>query len=138
MPVINVNGNMVRFDDDLTDDQISAEIEKNPSLFDPGYKAPVSMTDRLKGFARSNLGFDPDYRNKSIAEQAEESDGENAAAPQVKGAPVRQSFYNKTLLDQNDFTKKREKPAEGILKRVEDTAALDTIVTGKQIGRAHV
>ena len=70
MPVINVNGNMVRFDDDLTDDQISSEIEKNPALFDPGYKAPVSMTDRLKGFARSNLGFDPDNRPKTIAEQA--------------------------------------------------------------------
>ena len=132
MPVINVNGNMVRFDDDLTDDQISSEIEKNPALFDPGYKAPVSMTDRLKGFARSNLGFDPDNRPKTIAEQAEESDGENAAAPQVKGAPVRQSFYNQALLDQTDFTKKREKPEEGILKRVEDTASQDTKGQGQQ------
>jgi len=125
MPVINVNGNLVRFDDDLTDDQISAEIEKNPTLFDPGYKAPVSITDRLKGFARSEFGFDPDYKEKSLAEKAEESDDGNTPARQIKGAPVRQSSYNQALLDQTDLTGRAENPQEGILKRVQYTAAQD-------------
>lgn len=83
MPVINVNGNLVRFDDDLTDEQISAEIEKNPTLFDPSYKAPVSMTDRLKGFARTELGFDPDY-GKNLPDRKKFADynpSENIQSP---------------------------------------------------------
>lgn len=93
---VNAFGKMLSFPDDMTEEQMLGAIKANEHLLNPDYKQP--LMEKAKGFARDVFG----YSQPSIAEQAEATapDSAEVVAPQMRGAPVRQSVYNKALVDQ--------------------------------------
>lgn len=98
MPIVNAYGKRINFPDDMSHEEIANVISANEKDLNPDYKPP---SGGIREFAENNfLGFSTKEK-PSIADQAEATadEGANTAAPQVKGAPVRQSFYNKALLD---------------------------------------
>lgn len=129
MPIVNAYGKRINFPDDMSHEEIANVISANEKDLNPDYKAPESGGAR--NFIENNiLGFST--RDKpSIADQAEASadEGANTAAPQVKGAPVRQSFYNKALLDNSigvPVTERFRKPdREGVMARIRKAADED-------------
>jgi len=98
MPIVNAYGKRINFPDDMSHEDIANVISANEKDLNPDYKPP---SGGIREFAENNfLGFSTKEK-PSIADQAEATahEGANTAATQVKGAPVRQSFYNKALLD---------------------------------------
>lgn len=128
MPIINAWGKLIQAPDDMSHEEIQSIILANEKDLNPDYKPP---SGGIREFAENNfLGFSTKEK-PSIADQAEATadEGANTAAPQVKGAPVRQSFYNKALLDPNvgiPETERFRKPdREGILARTRYAADED-------------
>ena len=129
MPLVEAYGKTLEFPDDMSHEDMANVIRKNEHLLNPNYKPPKSSS--VREFIQDNvLGFDIS-RKPSIAEQAEATadEGANTAAPQVKGAPVRQSFYNKALLNDNigvPVTERFRKPdINGVLARTRKAADED-------------
>ncbi len=129
MPIVNAYGKRINFPDDMSHEEIANVISANEKDLNPDYKAPES--GGVRSFIENNiLGFSTKEK-PSIADQAEASadEGANTAAPQVKGAPVRQSFYNKALLDSTigvPVTERFRKPdREGVMARIRNAADED-------------
>lgn len=95
-------GQILQFPDGMSEDAMAEAIRSNEHVLNPDYKQPLS--DKLNALAKEHLGVDSTdvarafTSSPSIADQAESS-SENTAARQVPGAPVRQSAYNKALLN---------------------------------------
>jgi len=104
-------GKIIEVPDDVPKQKAYEQIMANKHKLDPDYKPEEpGIGDKLNDLATKYLAVDKNTiskaltPSKSIANQAEASaiEGENTAAPQVPGAPVRQSTYNKALLNPQD------------------------------------
>jgi len=125
-------GKIIEVPDDVSHADAYKQIMASRNKLDPNYK-PDNATNPggARSFIENNfLGFSTKEK-PSIADQAEASadEGANTAAPQVKGAPVRQSFYNKALLDNTVgalVTERFSKPdREGVMARIRNAADED-------------
>lgn len=119
-------GQILQFPDGMSEADMAEAIRSNEADLNPDYKQPLG--DKLNALAKEYLAVDKSTIAKaftsspSIADQAEASatEGENTAAPQVPGAPVRQSAYNQALLDPQG-----EVPGTGIKSRIANAANED-------------
>ena len=102
---VKAYGQILQFPDGMSEADMAEAISSNEHVLNPDYKPPLS--DKLNALAKEHLGVDSTdvartfTSSPSIADQAEASaiEGENTTARQVAGAPVRQSTYNKALLN---------------------------------------
>lgn len=139
---VNAFGKVILFPAGTSADEIESTLNAQEHLLNPDYNKPSqnSIVESAKGIAKDLLGIDvdgiyQDFKNsgKSIADLAEESSlkGENTAATQIVGAPVRQSAYNQALQDPtfgikpNDSLIPRKPDRFGILSRIRDAANKD-------------
>lgn len=97
MAKVNAFGKILSFPDDASHEEIESFLNKNVHLLDPNYRQP--LTDKAMSFAKDVFG----YGKPSISEQAEATapDLSETVAPKMRGAPVRQTVYNKALLQRN-------------------------------------
>jgi len=119
---VEAYGKVLDFPDDMSHEDMAAAIKSNEHILNPDYKPGAApLLDRAielgKGVAEKFPGIS---RRAGIADQAEASatEGENTAAREIKGAPVRQSAYNKELLNPTESV-------GGIKGRISDVAARD-------------
>lgn len=125
-------GKIIEVPDDMPKHEAYKIIMANRHKLDPDYKPDTATsTGGTRDFLEKNfLGFST-REQPSIADQAEATadEGANTAAPQVKGAPVRQSFYNKALLN-NDIGSQE---SSGVLARTRKAA--DEDIKGQDLQR---
>ena len=115
-------GKIIEVPDNVSHADAYKQIMANRNKLDPDYNPDNAVNSGgTRSFIENNfLGFSTKEK-PSIADQAEATadEGANTAAPQVKGVPVRQSFYNKALLDNTigaPVTERFHKPdREGVM-----------------------
>ena len=125
-------GKIIEVPDDVSHADAYKQIMANRNKLDPDYNPDNAVNSGgTRSFIENNfLGFSTKEK-PSIADQAEATadEGANTAAPQVKGVPVRQSFYNKALLDNTigaPVTERFHKPdREGVMARIRNAADED-------------
>jgi len=116
-------GNVLEFPDGMSDEDMASAILENEVHLNPN----ASTSTKVKSFVSRGIdaGLSMLTPKKSIADQAQERSASTAglAAPQVKGVPVRQDFYNRMVAE---TPKGQVTPGTGIVARTRNAAAQDT------------
>lgn len=116
-------GNVLEFPDGMSDEDMASAIRANEVHLNPN----ASTFTKAKSAVSSGIdaGLSLLTPKKSIADQAQERSASTAglAAPQVKGVPVRQDFYNRMVAETPAGT---ATPGTSIVARTRNAAAQDT------------
>lgn len=120
-------GQILEFPEGMSHEDMRKHILANEHILNPNYKqksnligdvASAAIGQPIRDAVKNALGIKD---SKSISEQAEETAGreQDAASPNVPGVPVRQSAYNRALLD---ATPARE---DSLQSRIQEIATND-------------
>ena len=116
-------GNVLEFPDGMSDADMASAIRANEAHLNPNASAFI----KAKSVVSSGIdaGLSLLTPKKSIADQAQERSASTAglAAPQVKGVPVRQDFYNRIVAETPAGA---ATPGTDIMARTRNAAAQDT------------